>query len=183
MKDIVLLGYSGSGKSTIANIICQQSYYNELHTIRPLYEFLANIYDVDVDWLMSVEGKASQCGDGDKTFHDVLVDLYLYHEKHRTNWGLNMLKKQVKEAMTPLIFTGIRNKNEFDFLIDHFDSDELKVYWLNPYWDVIQKESEHYLAKGNSRLKEKYNHTVYNILPKGMFTLKDAALDILTEAQ
>lgn len=132
MKAIVLIGRSGCGKDTIANLICSTYHHYSIHKFaQPIKDLVAAAVGVPVK---TCEDKLQRSmpivfwGGKPKSILDLLQDSYIEQkETPLHNMMVNRVVMKARSTVRP-IFTDVRNIDEAEAILKTFD--EVKAYHI-----------------------------------------------------
>lgn len=140
MKTVLLLmGLTGSGKTTMARKFAQDLGFHHFHCIQPLKTHLEEIFELPKGSLTSQQGKKLTLPDSENvTFQQLLVDLFEFwneREHGRGIYGAQSTKIQILNSPNnSIVIDSIRNPLEVKMLKSLVEAGEIEV-------DLIQLEN------------------------------------------
>lgn len=142
--DIVLLGESNAGKTTIANNLVKNHGYQKITPVDNLKRHLEKINNLDPFSLDTQEGKNKKLTNG-ITYGKLLVDLFFFWDVFDPLYSAKNLEKSLEEgkSSSPIVFDSIRTYPELKVLMD---SAETKFFLIEREGSIVKPSDRELLA-------------------------------------
>ena len=149
MRILWLSGFAGSGKDTVAQILCKKFDYTRVAFADGLKDTTATKYGFDRELCDTVEGKKTQrdTAEGKKTIRDLLIE----ESAKAKELDLNIYARRVLDTIYASnqqlwVISDWRFPHEYDFLKSALpEAQHTTIRISRVGWPILQVPSEHQL--------------------------------------
>lgn len=158
MKTVLLLmGYSNSGKTSLARMFAEEFKFKHIHCIGPTKRLLEEIFDLLEGALDTLEGKATQLPGAPEgyTVGKSLEDLFHFWDDRGGLYGACSMWSQIKNDHNhKFVIDSLRNPSEAKILLDNSDQLNIDIIYL-VRTEGIEKSTDQYLEENYNTLASK----------------------------